>query len=88
MPTARTMSVPRESLETKPLAPQAAAALGEICPAPEIRSTRTPGRATCKRSQISAPDSEPTQSQVDLVLGRARDSLGAGVRRMRTRDPR
>src|SRR3954447_9393869 len=72
MRTARTISVLDQSFETKPDAPAARAALFEIRPAPEISSTLGAGFSCCRRSQISAPDSSPTNRSTRATCGSKR----------------
>ena len=55
--TAPAMSAAGQSLEMKPAAPAARAALGEMRPAPEISSTFSRGESASSCAQISAPDS-------------------------------
>ena len=68
MRTAPAMSAAGQSLEMKPAAPAARAALGEIRPAP-ISSTLIEGDAARRRSQISAPDSCPTNRSTSATCG-------------------
>src|SRR4051794_29486234 len=72
MRTARTISVLDQSFETKPDAPAARAALFEMRPAPEISRTRGAGCSCRKRSQISAPDSSPTNRSTSATRGSKR----------------
>ena len=77
--TAPAMSAAGQSLEMKPDAPAALAALGLIRPAPEISSTFTRGFWASSCAQISAPDSWPDE-QVDerdvrVVAARQRERL-------------
>ena len=92
MRTARATSPAAQSLETKPDAPAARAALGEIRPAPEISSTRVTGEAARRRSQTSAPDSSPrnrsTSATCGLVAARELFGLVAGARRRGSARPR
>ena len=69
MRTAPAMSAAGQSLETKPAAPAALAALGEMRPAPEISSTFVCGETKRSRSQISAPDSWPTNRSTSATCG-------------------
>src|SRR3954452_15850359 len=72
MPTARTISWLDQSFETKPEAPAALAALFEMRPAPEMSSTRGAGCSWRRRSQISAPDSSPTNRSTSATRGSKR----------------
>ena len=67
--TAPAMSAAGQSLEMKPAAPAARAALGEMRPAPEISSTFVFGTRKRRRSQISAPDSWPTNRSTSATCG-------------------
>src|SRR4051794_29378023 len=67
--TARTISVLDQSFETKPDAPAACAALREMRPAPEISSTFGAGNSWRSRSQMSAPDSSPTNRSTSATCG-------------------
>ena len=58
-----------QSLEMNPAAPAARAAFGEIRPAPEISSTFVLGEIGRSRSQISAPDSWPTNRSTSATWG-------------------
>ena len=58
-----------QSLRTKPDAPAARAAPGEIRPAPEMSSTLVIGDSERSRSQISAPDSWPTKRSTRATCG-------------------
>ena len=69
MRTAPAMSAAGQSLEMKPAAPAARAAFGEIRPAPEIISTLVCGEIERSRSQISAPDSWPTNRSTSATCG-------------------
>src|SRR3954452_11539324 len=76
--TAWATSGPAQCLGTKPAAPAARAALAEMCPAPEISSTRVAGEASTMRSQISAPDSRPRKRSTSATCGRSlRTSVSA-----------
>ena len=57
--TAIATSCADQSFETKPDAPAALAACGEIQPAPEISSTRVVDDSRRIASHSSAPDSSP-----------------------------
>ena len=67
--TAPAMSAAGQSLEMKPAAPAARAAFGLIRPAPEISSTLVFGDSARRRSQISAPDSWPTNRSTSATCG-------------------
>ena len=69
MRTAPAMSAAGQSLEMKPEAPAARAALGEIRPAPEISRTLSCGESLSSCAQISAPDSWPTKRSTSATCG-------------------
>src|SRR3954454_18204299 len=70
--TARTISWLDQSFDTNPDAPAAFAALLDMRPAPEISSTRGAGCSWRSRSQISAPDSSPTNRSTSATRGSKR----------------
>ena len=90
--TAPAMSAAGQSLEMNPAAPAARAALGEIRPAPEIISTLVCGEIERSRSQISAPDSWPTNRSTSATCGSyrrvRRDRLVRVARAHAPLDPR
>ena len=89
--TARATSRASQSLETKPEAPAARAAAGDIRPAPEISSTRVDGDALRIESHTSAPDSPARNRSTRATSGRSVGSsaqrLGAGARRQAALHP-
>src|SRR3954454_15151771 len=66
------MSAAGQSLSTKPDAPAARAAPGEMRPAPEMSRTPQPGHASRSCSAISGPDSSPTKSSTSATSGSSR----------------
>ena len=90
--TAPAMSAAGQSLEMKPAAPAARAALGEIRPAPEISSTFTVGHEEAQaladlRARL-LPDEQVDERDVRLVAVRERDRLLAVARAQAALDPR
>ena len=77
MCTASAISWAGHSLGTKPEAPAARAALGEIRPAPEMSRTRVAGDCSRRRSQISAPDSSPMNRSTSATCGSKRSASAA-----------
>ena len=69
MRTAPAMSAAGQSLEMKPDAPAALAALGLMRPAPEISRTLMRGLSAISCWQISAPDSWPTNRSTSATCG-------------------
>ena len=67
--TALATSSAGESFETKPDAPAARAACGEIQPAPEISSTRVPGDSRLIASHSSAPEDSPRNRSTSATCG-------------------
>ena len=90
--TAPAMSAAGQSLEMKPAAPAARAALGEIRPAPEISSTLVVGHEEAQaladlRAGLLA-DEQVDERDVRVVAARERDRLLAVARAQAALDPR